>query len=411
MRHILGVLAAVSLVSCGSNHSSNGDAKPRPQNTLAPADFHAKAASGDEIFKDLKALPSTFGAGKSEMLSGNAFAIAPQQPGSGKIDVNGGTCEKSGNATIVTIDFNTTTYQNYACKEPYAGRIVPCTVKIGTDQNGNEAAREQKCELAGSDPAPTKPTDTKGSAQEQGAASYLPRADAVTDCASAFDLFQSLFGQAQADYDNLTAELKNAAAQGKNSFGLTAATPAVDESVAYELSAKDTAGMTVAGRISGGGTDSSLTLRETVDMTIDFSKMTTGSTPGMPDMPNMPNMPAADLGVQKISTNNAVQLDLAARKVASSIDFKMTETQGGKTQTQGVHGSIEVSDGADKYVHQALTLALGDDPNQVVTTDMTARLVDANTLTITGTFAGAGKPGTVNYTVTKNAAGVCALAK
>jgi hypothetical protein len=239
----------------------------------------------------------------------------------------------------------------------------------------------------------SKTTTTGGAGPD--AAQYLPRADAVTDCASAFALFDSLFSEAQSDYDQLIAQLKNAAAQSSDGFQLTAATPAADESVAYELKPQDgNAGISVTGRIAGGGTDTNLSLKQSLTMTTDPSAMG-----------------GVDLGSTKMALDNAIALDLTARKVVSTVNVVASETQGGQTQTQTVRGTIEVADGADKYVHQALTVALGTDPNQAFATDLTARLVDANTLTITGSYNGAGMPGAVSYKVTKSPAGVCTVGK
>lgn len=91
--------------------------------------------------------------------------------------------------------------------------------------------------------------------------------------------------------------------------------------------------------------------------------------------------------------------------------MKFSSTQGGKTEAQAVHGTIEVSDGAEKFVRHSLEFALGSDKSQLVKTDLKATLIGNDKLTITGTFAGEGKPGAVNYTVSRNALGMCVVTK
>lgn len=403
LRALPAVVFACGLAACSSDKKSDEAPKPAPPtNTLNPSDFHTKAATGAEIFNDLKSVRGKFGASSARMaLDSLAFAVA-NPAAAGDVDVSSPGCQKDGEPTVITVSGTRVTYQDYNCKVQQNGRLADCTVNVGLDDAGKEVGRSQACTSSETTPGggtqPGQPDQGTPDAQ-----AFLPKADAVTDCASAFDLFTSLFAQAQAEYTDLTTELKNAAAQSGEGFQLTQASPAADETVAYELAPKDGApGFSVTGRIAGGGTDAGLTLKRRVDMTIDAAKM---------QLP-MEGMPAGlDLGIQKVSMDDSTQLDLAARRIVSTVNMTMNQTQGGQTSAQAVLGTIEVSDGADKYVKQDLQVSLGTAAAQAFRTNLTARLVDANTLTISGTFAGEGKPGAVNYTVTRNAAGVCGVAK
>lgn len=412
MRHLFVVVALGSLAACGSEKNARDDRPPVTANTLSPEDFHAKAAKGEGIFDNLNNLPSTFGVTPTHTVAAKtAFAVSRLLAATGNIDVTSASCARAGEPTTLNLNGTLISHQVYMCKLSYDGRLSSCKVEVNRDQSGREVSRTQQCTpLSGrqADAASTSSSDAAdngigGAAAAPSAASFMPASQDVTDCASAFSMFTSLFSQAHSEYSEMASALKDTAAHSEEGLQLTKAAPAADESVAFDLTASDSgSGMSVKGRIAGGGDGDMLVMRRQVDMMIDASKMAAGGAETIPS--------GFDFGVQKFAVSDAMQVDLTNRKVTSSVNLTMSSTQNGNTSAQSVRGTIELSDGADKFVHQALEISMGDSA-QPIKTDLTARLLDAGTLSITGSISGEGQAGPISYRVTKTTAGTCGVTK
>lgn len=248
------------------------------------------------------------------------------------------------------------------------------------------------------------------------AMNYLPSTTAITDCASGFDMFESMFAQAKSDYEDMAAGFANPQTKTDENTDIKEVTPAADEAVAYEFVPKQQMeGMSISGRFAGGGTDTTILLRHNMEMTMDYAKIFGNQQfPGdtMPDTGDdesqMPDFGAA-MGAISTSMKNTVLVDLTAKVATSDIDMTMSQTQEGQTQTQKVTGKITISNGDEKYVTQEMSVQTQSSETQAFTTQMTARLVDANTVNITGTFQGPGAPGNINVTIKKSAASSCTI--
>jgi hypothetical protein len=409
------VSLSLTVAGCGSVSKDSGGPAVRT-NTLSGESFNAKVGDGKQIYQGMDSVRGKFSGGPVKSLGG--LSLLTQIDNSSDIDLNDPGCSLTDSETKTFGDVSYTT-ETYACKLVRDSKNVECTVLRVLDQSGAELSKQHSCADAqgGDTPAPSDPTDPADPAdpadQSGEVMSYLPAMTQITDCASAFDMFESLFAQSKQDYEAMAATFLNPKSHADQYTSLNSVEPASDEAVAYEMvPQKAMDGLTVKGRFAGGGTDTSVMLRNKVELTMDFSKMFSqqggfpfpqGGEPGM----EQPQPTGLQAGVHTVVVDNTFDIDLAAVVAKSSVNMTMTQVSGDITSSQNIVGTVTVSNGAEKYVVQDLAVKLAGAQDAAFTAKLTARLVDAGTLTLAGEFKGPGAPGSVNVTVQKSPSGIC----
>jgi len=257
---------------------------------------------------------------------------------------------------------------------------------------------------------------TDGGTQQDGgntAQAFIPTfGQDIKDCAGAFDSFDSLYAGASAQYQSLADQLKNPSQAGQQGFELVKATPAADESVAYDLKIRDGApGLSGSGRLAGGGAGDQFHVVSTMELTTDFGKIFQGSMPSGPDAGGMGGMPTTALGTQNMKGSVRADVDLAAKSVDLAIDMAQTQKHDNAVETSRVAGDIKVVDGSEKSVSQQLEIELGGDGARTIKTNLTAKLIDANTLDVQGSLTQDGSTRSVGFAILKDASGKCSIEK
>lgn len=390
---IFGIVVVMLASAC--DLSKNGSSNNTPEirtNTLSSADFAKKSDEGAGIFKDMKSIRGNFnGQNGSKSLQGFEGLLTI---GATEIDVNSPECVSQG------LDFTPGVqiyYETFICKIDQDGAKKECTVKLGKNESDLEVSRSEACTSSSS--------STDQSMTSVNAGAYMPSSGDVSDCQSGFDMFDSLFSQAQKDFEQISEVLKNPDALTNSQTKLAKAELAADEAVAYLFVAKqEMPGFIVKGRVAGGGTDTVLMLRQNLEITTDYSKMSLPVPDGQMPMPG-----TGDMGIQSFVINNKTEVDLGTRIVTSNMDMTNSQEIDGKTTSNSILGKIEVSDGTEKYVTQNLSFGSGD--STAVSAKVKALLADKNTMLIDAEFTGANAPEGVNFTLVKSVDGHCKVEK
>lgn len=413
--YAIGCLLAVLSVSC-NDVGKNSDSPVVRTNTLSGESFTAKVTNGSEIYKGIGNLRGAFAGGKLKAFTSPSM-LTMIDDSEGEIDLTDPGC-KLVNTETKTFGNISYTIETHECSIVREGKQLQCTIALGKDASGNEISREHSCTSSSSSQPNPDPNSNSGSTQPtaQGgqARSYLPTTSDITDCESAFDMFESLYSQSKADYEAMAATFADPKSHADQYSSLKSVSPAADEAVAYELVPQEQMeGLKVQGRFAGGGTETALLMRHKVEMTMDFSKMF-ANTPGLPfptgEEPAVEQPSLFPAGTQTMAIDNTFDIDLASSVAKSAINMTMSQTTGETVETQSVMGVVTVSNGAEKFVTQDLAVKIGGTSNEELVAKLTARLIDADTLRLDGEFRGPGAPGTVNVIVKKSATGSCTVA-
>jgi hypothetical protein len=403
------IIAFVLLLGSCSSVSKDNKAPNVRANTLSSADFKEKVATGGSIYKGMDDLKDKFGK-KSMSLTGFSFLTTEEE-----FDLTGPNC-KLEDTKIVGSGESTTMLLTYSCLVQRNGSDVTCKVIRALDKQGVEIGINSECADATNpeNPNDNSPNNQNPAKPNQGsqAGNYIPSTNEVTDCASGFDMFSSLYAQSKADYESLAAAIKDPAANGDQYTKLTTTTPAPDEAAAYIIEPKDQMeGLVVSGRIGGGGSENNIVLRSSFDILMDFDKMFQQSNGNFPfptdGMPGSEKPQGQSMGKQAMKADKSIEIDLAAMVAKSTVTMNSSQTMGDQTSTQTVNGTVVVSNGAEKFVSQDMTIAMDGTSASKFDVKMSARLLDENTIKIEGTFAGESAPGSVNITITRNVDGTC----
>lgn len=414
VKNSLVVTFLVLLVSCSSVSKDNKAPNLRT-NTLSSTDFKVKVSTGGSIYKGIGDLRGKF-ANKSMSLTGSSFLTTEEE-----FDLTGSDCKLEGTEVVGSGD-SATTVSTYSCLVTRNGADVNCKVIRVVDSKGTELGVNSQCSDATNPSNPQNPTNnnnpnnqnpTKPS-QESEAGNYIPSTSEIKDCASGFDMFDSLYAQSKADYESMAASFKDPAANGDQYTKLTTATPAADEAAAYILEPKDQMeGLVVSGRIAGGGNENNIVLRSNFDMVMDLDKMFQQTNSNFPfptgdmEMPGSGNSQGQSMGKQAIKADKSIEMDLAAMVAKSTVTMNSSQTTGDQTSTQSVSGTVVVSNGAEKFVAQDMSISMNGIASSKFDVKMTARLINENTINIEGSFVGTGAPGPVNVTIKRNVDGTC----
>jgi hypothetical protein len=397
------------VVSCSSVSKDNKAPNIRA-NTLSSTDFKEKVSNGGSIYKGMDDLRGKF-ANKSMSLTGSSFLTNEEE-----FDLDSSNCKLEGTEVVGTGE-SATTVSTYSCVVTRNGADVNCKVIRVVDSKGTEIGVNSQCSDASNPSNPQNPTDNQNPAkpsQESEAGNYIPSTSEINDCASGFDLFDSLYAQSKADYESMAASFKDPAANSVQYAKLTTTTPAADEAAAYIIEPKDQMnGLVVSGRIAGGGNENNIVLRSSFDMVMDLDKMFQQSNSNFPfptgdmEMPGSGNPQGQSMGKQAIKADKLIEMDLAAKVAKSTVTINSSQTTGDQISTQSVSGTVVVSNGAEKFVAQDMSISMNGIASSKFDVKMTARLLNENTISIEGNFVGAGAPGPVNLTITRKVDGTC----
>jgi hypothetical protein len=376
--------------------------------------MQTKAAESSAIFADLKSLRSNFGAPSSGLRRGARELMPLSQS---DIDVNDPSCTKTADTTLSSGKIQRT----WVCNQLSDAGFQICTV-IAEFSGETEVSRNVSCNSGGS-----SGDSQDDSSPSETAQAWIPTTQSMESCAGAFDTFESMFAQGQTEVENLATWLKDpSSAEGNNGGEWKATSPSGSEAVAWILAPQQAIdGLSVSGRIGGGGTDTLITMNQTIDMTIDMDKLMGaiggGGIPGIPgaqlDVPGSSTsgsrLPLQELGVTTHKGSMTAEVDLDARTINYNIDMAMGQKTTTTEDTSTMKGTLIVSAGSEKSVKQDFAVAsrsTATTPPTVTasTVSMSARLLDEQNLRIEGSINSEGQaPTTVGVTITKGTDGQC----
>lgn len=393
----------ITLAACGSVKGGGDNAPSLRTNTLSSAEFSTKAESSAEIFKDLKSLRGKFpDSSNSKTKTFSQLANDSQF----NFDVTDEQCDLVGIPTQDATNGVLLTRETYECKSEENGIMQTCTVKISKNTSGVEVTHQETCFSSSTD---DNNDDNNDQDDDADYADYMPDTSNVTDCASGFDMFESMFAKAQTDFEAASAVLKDPSQYTDDDSKLETATPAADEALAYVfVPSEDTPGVAISGRIAGGGADNKLMVRQNLDLTIDLEKMLARQqnqqNAGFPADAQMPTEMMT--GVSRMMLNNTVDIDLDTRIVKSNFNLTQSSTVGSESSSS-VKGVVEVSDGVEKYALQKVEVTASGDIDLAFKADLKATLVNENTLKVEGAIESQGTSENVGFELTKDAFGIC----
>ncbi len=417
----LALVAAAGLFACAktSNHSDS----PAPhgnganfKNTASADTFKERADSATGIYRDAGNVKSGFQSTK--MLGGDKLLGFESEGQDEHCTLVSDSIDELGNKVKV----ESCTYETASGKQT-------CEKKTTSDDFGNEKAELSACTVEGdTDPTDDQgkdPVETKTSTSTSSTDSsfnidlnqFLPTVDTVQDCGAAFQLFDSLFAAAQSTYESTLAELKDPTKLQLPGAELKTAPTSDSSAIAYEFSPKDGMdGLSMKGRIEGGATDSQVRVAKSLEFSVDMDKLMASinaqaGAAGMPPPPAGAEQPSVKFtGKEQM----AVTADLTARTAELAVDVSVGVTTDGQTMTSTLKGTVDVAAGTEKSVRQQLALVTSGSEEDSVQSDVTARLVDANTMAIVGKVTGMAKDGgdtNWNYTVSRDSkTGACSVA-